>query len=165
MNKVIHWELCKKFNFHHVNKWYMHNPTSVLENDTHKLLCDFDIQTDLLILTRRLNLIIINNKKNLQNFRLCCHADLREKLKRRMNSLTLQGNWKTVEHESDTYIKYNWCFRYSYQRIDKVTGGLRNKRTNGDHPKYRITDIGQNSEKSPGDLTRLVTQTSRKTIR
>ena len=27
----------------------MHNPTSVLENDTHKLLLDFDIQTDHLI--------------------------------------------------------------------------------------------------------------------
>ena len=22
----------------HMNKWYMHNPESVLENDTHKLL-------------------------------------------------------------------------------------------------------------------------------
>ena len=28
-------------------KWYMHNPTSVLENETHKFPRDFDIQTDL----------------------------------------------------------------------------------------------------------------------
>ena len=34
-----------------------------LENDTHKLLWDFDIQTDHLISTRRPYLIIINNKK------------------------------------------------------------------------------------------------------
>ena len=40
----------------------MLNPTSVLENDTHKLLWDFDIQTDHLISTRRPNLIIINKK-------------------------------------------------------------------------------------------------------
>ena len=32
--KVIHWEMCKKFKFDHTNKWYMHNPVPVLENDT-----------------------------------------------------------------------------------------------------------------------------------
>ena len=46
MGKVIHWEMCKKFKFDYKYKWYMHNPASVLENDTHKLLWDFDIQTD-----------------------------------------------------------------------------------------------------------------------
>ena len=41
----------------------MYNPASVLENDTHKLLWDFDIQTDHLIPARRPNLIIIKKKK------------------------------------------------------------------------------------------------------
>ncbi len=41
----------------------MHNPAPVLENDTHKLLWDFDIQTDHLISARRPELIIINKKK------------------------------------------------------------------------------------------------------
>ena len=41
----------------------MHNPSSVLENDTHKLLWDFNIQTDHLIPARSPNLIIINKKK------------------------------------------------------------------------------------------------------
>ena len=63
----------------------MHNPASVLENGTHKLLWDFDIQTDHLISTRRSDLIISNNNnnnkkkkkkkregENLQNSRLCC---------------------------------------------------------------------------------------------
>ena len=63
VGKVIHWEMCKKFKFDHMNKWYMHNPASVLENDTHKVLWDFDIQTDDLILARRPNLIVINKKK------------------------------------------------------------------------------------------------------
>ena len=36
--KVIHRELCKK--------WYIHNLESVQENETHKFLCDFEIQTD-----------------------------------------------------------------------------------------------------------------------
>ena len=39
----------------------MHNPVSVLENDTHKLLWDFDIQTDHLISAKRPDLIAINN--------------------------------------------------------------------------------------------------------
>ena len=73
VGKVIHWEMCKKFKFDHTNKWYMHNTAPVLENGTHKLLWDFGIHTDHVILARRPDLIIINNKKeNLQNFRLCC---------------------------------------------------------------------------------------------
>ena len=41
----------------------MHNRAPVLENDTHKLLWVFRIQTDHLILARRLDLKIINKKK------------------------------------------------------------------------------------------------------
>ena len=60
VGKVIHWEMCEKFKFDHTNKWYMHNPAPVLENDTHKL---HNIQTDHLILARRQDLIIINKKR------------------------------------------------------------------------------------------------------
>ena len=31
---MIHWELFEKFKFDQTNKWYWHNPKSVLENDT-----------------------------------------------------------------------------------------------------------------------------------
>ena len=41
----------------------MHNPAPVLENDTHKLLWDFNIHTDHLISFRRPDLIIINKIK------------------------------------------------------------------------------------------------------
>ena len=64
VGKVIYRELCKKLKFDHTNKWYMHNPESVLENETHKLVWDFDIQTDHLISARRPDLIIINNNNN-----------------------------------------------------------------------------------------------------
>ena len=63
VGKVIHLEMCKKFQFNHTNKWYMHNPASVLENDTHKLLWDFNMQTDHQIPARWPNLIIIYKKK------------------------------------------------------------------------------------------------------
>ena len=55
--------MCKKFKFDHTNKWYMHNPAPVLENATHKLPWDFNVQTDHLIMAIRQDLIIINNKK------------------------------------------------------------------------------------------------------
>ena len=41
----------------------MHKPAPVLENDSHKLLWDFSIQTDHLIPDRRPDLIIIKKKK------------------------------------------------------------------------------------------------------
>ena len=41
----------------------MHNPAPVLENDTHKLLWDFDIRTDHLISARSPDLKVINKKK------------------------------------------------------------------------------------------------------
>ena len=42
----------------------MHNPESVQENEMHKLLWDFEIQTNHLISARRPDLVIINNNKN-----------------------------------------------------------------------------------------------------
>ena len=47
------------------------------------------------------------------------------------------------------------------KRLGTGIGRLGNKRTSGDHLDYIIVEIGQNSEKSSGDLKRLaVTQTS-----
>ena len=65
VGKVIYLEMCKKFNSDHTNKWYMHNPPTVLENNTHKHQWDFDIYTDHRISVRRPDLIIINKKENL----------------------------------------------------------------------------------------------------
>ena len=79
MGKVIHWEMCKKFKFDHANKWYMHNPAPVLENDTQKLLWDFDIQTNDLISARRPDLII--KKKICKIVDFAVSADHRIKLK------------------------------------------------------------------------------------
>ena len=55
-------------------KLYMHNPAPDLENDSHKLLWDFNVQTDHLIPARRPDLIIINNKKKKK--RICKIVDV-----------------------------------------------------------------------------------------
>ena len=41
----------------------MHNPVSVLKNEMHKLLWDFEIQTDHLISTRQTDLVTGNKKE------------------------------------------------------------------------------------------------------
>ena len=71
--------MCKKFKTDHMNKWYMHNPATVLENDTHKLLLDFDVQTDQLIPVRPYN----NQQKNRigKTVDIAVQADHRIKLK------------------------------------------------------------------------------------
>ena len=97
VGKVIHWELCKKFKFDHVNKWYMLTPESVLENETRKLLWDFGIQTYHLILSRRPELKIINNKKRELAELWAVPSDLWVKLKevkKRNKYVDFAGKWK-----------------------------------------------------------------------
>ena len=67
VGKVIPWELCKKFKFDHTNKCYMYNLKSALENKTHKILWDFEIQTDYLISARLPDLVIVSKKKERKN--------------------------------------------------------------------------------------------------
>ena len=43
VGKVTYLDMCQKFKFDHTSKWYMHNPALVLENETYKLLWDFDV--------------------------------------------------------------------------------------------------------------------------
>ena len=75
---------------------------------------------------------------------------------RMINTRTFPGNWKTVEHESDSDTNCNQCFWYSHQRIDSGTEELGNKRTSEDHPNYSIFKIDQATEESPGKLRRLL---------
>ena len=83
---MIRGELCKKLKFDYMNKRYIHNPESVLENETLKLLRNFEIQTDHQISARRPDLVIFNKKK--RTCRIVDFADLtdhRVKLKENEN--------------------------------------------------------------------------------
>ena len=60
-----------------------------------------------------------------------------------------------IKYEAVGDTNCNWCARNNLQSIGKGTGRRRNQRTRGDHPDYSIK-IGQNTEKSSGDLRRLV---------
>ena len=48
-------------------------------------------------------------------------------------------------------INCRWCSWYSHQRFGKNSSELGRKRSSGDNPNYSIIEVGQNTEKSPGD--------------
>ena len=62
---------------------------------------------------------------------------------------------KAMEHEVYGDTSCNWCTWIDPQRLSKRSREVGNWRTNGDHLNYSIVEVGQNTEKSPGDLRRL----------
>ena len=139
----------------------MHITESVVENGTHKILNDFDIQKDHLISAKRLNQLIVNKKEILPNYGLGCPCRPHSKIKIKQKEISrpcLRPD-EAMEHEGDGVTICSWCNWNDSQRIGKGTGRHRNQRASGNHTDYSITNIGQNTEKCPGDLIRLaVTQ-------
>ena len=64
-----------------------------------------------------------------------------------------------MENENNGDTNCYWCAPISNHRIRTGTGGHYNKSTVGDHLDNCIIETGQNTEKTAGDLRRLVTQT------
>ena len=50
-------------NFEAGDKWYEHEPESVLENEDCKILWDFSIQTDHVIEAHRPDLVVVDKKE------------------------------------------------------------------------------------------------------
>ena len=74
----------------------MHNPAPVQENDSHKVLWDFNIQTNHLILARRPELVIIdNNKKKI----ICKIVDFAVPADPRINLKESENLQKCVEYK------------------------------------------------------------------
>ena len=63
LGKIVHWKLARKCNFEAGDKWYEHEPESVLENEDYKILWDFSIQTDPVIEARRPDLVVVDKKR------------------------------------------------------------------------------------------------------
>ena len=60
----------------------------------------------------------------------------------------------------DGDTKCSWYTRNNPERFGKEAGRVENRRKRGDHPNYRIMEIGQNTEEGPGDLSLAISQTS-----
>ena len=129
-----------------------------------------EIQINNLILAKRENLAIFNQKwKRIKTkIKRTCRivADHRVKLK--------EGEKRDKYLDLDSEHKKLWNFKVTVKLIvvcalgttpKELVKGLeiRNQRASRDHLEYSITKIGENTEKSPGDLRRLsVTQTQLK---
>ena len=84
----------------------MHNPASLLENETHKLLWDFDIQTDHLILARRPKLMIIKKNKGTERIgEFPVLANYRIKLKESEK----QNKYLDLAKELKNCGTWKWC--------------------------------------------------------
>ena len=136
--KLIHSE------FDHNTWWYIGKPVSVFENETYKILWDFEIQTDHLIPVRRSNLVLINKDNK------SCHlvfytvpTDERIKNKRKWKGkYTLRPfqttpkpknktKQKTLEHEGEGDTNRNgFAWNDPKRKLWKMTGGIENRRRN-----------------------------------
>ena len=63
MGKIVHWKIARKCNFEAGDKWYEHQPESVLENKDYKFLWDFSIQTHHIIEAQRPDLAVVDKKE------------------------------------------------------------------------------------------------------
>ena len=64
VGRRVHWDVCKMYGIEVNDKWYQHEPVSVIENDKCKILWDFTVQTDHIIQARRPDMIFIDKEAN-----------------------------------------------------------------------------------------------------
>ena len=142
----------------------MHNPVPVLENDSHKLLWDFNIQTDHLIPARRPDLIIINKKKRIWKI-----VDFAVSADHRINLKESEKKDKYLDLARE--LKKLWNMKVTMVPIligalgtvtKGLSKGLEDLEVGGrvETIQTTVAEDGQNTETNPGDLRRLVvTQT------
>ena len=90
LGKIVYWKLARKCNFEAGDKWYEHEPESVLENEDYKILWDFSIQTDHVIEACRPDLVVVDKKE-----RSCKIIDF-----------AVPGDSRIEEKEKDKIQKY-----------------------------------------------------------
>ena len=86
LGKIVHRKLAREAG----DKWYEHEPESVLENEDYKILWDFSIQTDHVIEARRPDLVVVDKKA-----RTCKIIDF-----------AVPGDSRIEEKEKDKVEKY-----------------------------------------------------------
>ena len=132
----------------------MHKLELFLENETRKIPWDFDIQTDPLMLIRRLDIVLI--KKNLSSGRFCHSSEppsKKKKNKKKKIDKYLKLAWeqktnkqnknkKKVEDEGDDDIRCSCCSWIGPLWLLKGTERIGNQGKNRDHLDHSSKKIG-----------------------
>ena len=63
LGTTVHWKLARKCNFEAGDKWYEHEPESVLQNEDYKILWDFSIEADHIIEAQRPDLVVVDKER------------------------------------------------------------------------------------------------------
>ena len=58
----MHWKICKEFGIEVKERWYEHDPKTVIEKDSVTILCDMPIHTDKTIAANRPDIVLKNKK-------------------------------------------------------------------------------------------------------
>ena len=102
MGKVIHWELCKKFKFGYTIECYIYKPGPFVEIVMHKIIWDFEIQSDHLFPLGRPDLVTL--KKEEREFAVLILLSDGHRVKRKESKKIFelcQRIMKSEEHEGD----------------------------------------------------------------
>ena len=140
----------------------VHEPESVPENMMHKILWYFEIQTEHLISATKPDLMKINKyiyiyiyiyqNENLPCGGLCCHSGPQSENQRtRIDRQVLEPRLTSRKSESNGDTSCNWRVWNCPQRLRKRARKVENRKMNRDYPNNSIVEIGQITEKSPGD--------------
>ena len=117
-------------NFEAADKWYEHEPESVLENEDYKILWDFSIQTDHVIEAQRSDLVVVDKKE--RGFKIIDFAV--------PGDSTIEENVKDkIEKYQDSGRELKKILNVKLRVIPLVVGSL------GDIPKQfgnRLKEIG-----------------------
>ena len=118
----------KKLKLDHTTKSYIHKPESILENEMHKILWDFEIRTNPLIVVRKPVLVSINGKKgeNIPYSVFCRpsgpHRENQRKWKGRHILRPCQSTKTAMEHEGVNNTIYGWCTWNGLKKLEKGCG-------------------------------------------
>jgi hypothetical protein len=61
--RIVHWELCRKYELERSAVWYLHEPQGVMENERVKVLWDIMIQCDHFIVCRRPDIVVVDKSE------------------------------------------------------------------------------------------------------
>ena len=111
----IHWALCGKYGFDRSEQWWQHKVETDLENETSKILWDFNIYTDRAIHHRRPDIVLIDkvdNKVKIIDIAVPWDANIESKYREK------------VDHYKDLAIELSRLWQKQVTIIPVIVGSL-----------------------------------------